>query len=203
MPVWSHDELQECRKHLFAHLSSEIVEDLFFRWGGIARYVLQLADDTTQQSLLDEALDGTNLSSVIDSFGKSDASAEASSRLIHVSVKDDFNRDTYLFASGYVADEVYKREYEKNRENLIAFISASDGIGETSTLRGTLFERHAHRLIAKGGIFNVRELKSPLTKKNGDQMENPEKDEPEAGVPEISQIHLPPRSILIFDQIRK
>ncbi len=40
------------------------------------------------------------------------------------------------------------------------FISASQGIGETGQLRGTLFEKHAHAVISRGGSFKIRDLQT-------------------------------------------
>ncbi|KAL5037039.1 hypothetical protein RTP6_7766 [Batrachochytrium dendrobatidis] len=160
MPVWSKEELHFCRPMLFPNVSGELVESLYLKWGGIARYVLKHALVKEQQDFLDKALEVSNIDSVVESFGKSDTAADASSRLIHISVKDDFHSGPYLFASDYVADKIYSRVYEKNRNNLIKFLSAAEEIGETGQLRGILFEKYAHTVIAKGGSFKIRDLRT-------------------------------------------
>jgi hypothetical protein len=160
MPVWSKEELFSCRSMLFSSIPEAVVENLYLKWGGIARYVLKLALVEEQQALLNEALDISNIDSVVESFGGSGAKADASSRLIHRSVRDGFHSGPYQFASAFVVDEIYSRVYVKDRDHLIRFLSATQGIGETGQLRGTLFEKHAHTVISKGGSFKIRDLQT-------------------------------------------
>ncbi|KAJ3307751.1 hypothetical protein HDV04_002613 [Boothiomyces sp. JEL0838] len=160
MPVWTRDEILSCRSVLYPTISEELVLALYSKWGGIARYVLSRATEDAQQSLLEHALDRSNVNSVLESIGRSDEKGEVSSRLIHLSVTDDFQSGPYLFASTYVADEMYTRAYGNNRNLLIRFLSASEGIGDTGQLRGVLFERHAHEILSKGGQFRTRNLQN-------------------------------------------
>jgi hypothetical protein len=158
MPVWSSEEIFACRSFLYPTLSENLVGDLYLKWGGIARYVLKFATDEEQQARLKEALDVSNIDSVVQSFGGSGEKADASSRLIHRSVRDGFHSGPYQFASAYVVDEIYSRVNTKDREHLIRFLSATQGIGDTGQLRGILFEKHAHTVLAKGGSFKIRDL---------------------------------------------
>jgi hypothetical protein len=162
MPVWSKEELFACRSTLFSSIPEELVKTLYLKWGGIARYVLKYARDPDQQALLNEALDISNIDSVVESFGGSGTKADASSRLIHRSVNDGFHGGPYQFASAYVVDEIYKRVYTQDRIHLIRFLSASQGIGNTGQLRGILFEKHAHTIISKGGSFKIRDLQTKV-----------------------------------------
>ena len=156
MPVWSKAELFSCRSMIFSSIPEAVVKNLYLKWGDIARYVLKHALVKEQQALLNEALDISNIDSVLESFGGSGAKADASSRLIHRSVRDGFHGGPYQFASAFVVDEIYSRVYVKDRDHLIRFLSATQGIGETGQLRGTLFEKHAHTVISKGGSFKIR-----------------------------------------------
>ena len=145
---------------LFSSIPEAVVENLYLKWGGIARYVLKLALVEEQQALLNEALDISNIDSVVESFGGSGAKADASSRLIHRSVRDGFHSGPYQFASAFVVDEIYSRVYVKDRDHLFRFLSATQGIGDTGQLRGILFEKLAHTVIAKGGSFKIRDLRT-------------------------------------------
>ena len=160
MPVWSREELFSCRSLLFSSVSEAVVDDLYSKWGGIVRYVLKFALVKEHQALLNEALNISNLDLVLESFGQSGANAEISSRLIQKSVTADFHGGPYKFASTYVVDEIYNRIYVKDRDHLIRFLSATEGIGETGQLRGILFEKLAHTTLAKGGSFKIRNLKT-------------------------------------------
>jgi hypothetical protein len=160
---------------LYPSLSNDLVEERYLQWGGIARYVLQYALVEEQQARLKEALDVSNINSVVDSYGGSGEKADASSRLIHRSVKEGFHSGPYQFASAYVVDEIYSRVYANDRVNLIRFLSTSQGVSETGQLRGTLFEKHAHTVLANGGPFKIRDLS--LSTENALQIAKPEKEE--------------------------
>jgi len=67
MPVWSSEEIFNCRSLLFDSLDCKLVERLYLQWGGIARYVLKFGSDSVQQSLLKAALNVTNINSVVES----------------------------------------------------------------------------------------------------------------------------------------
>ncbi|KAJ8330306.1 hypothetical protein O5D80_001866 [Batrachochytrium dendrobatidis] len=162
MPVWSKEELHSCRSMLFPTVPQELVESLYLKWGGIARYVLKYALVKEQQDFLDKALNISNIDSVVKSFGKYGEHLDASSCLIHISVSDGFHSGPYQFASDYVVDEIYNRVYARDRDHLIRFVSVTREIGETGQLRGILFEKHAHTVIAKGGSFKIRDLRTKL-----------------------------------------
>ncbi|EGF77367.1 hypothetical protein BATDEDRAFT_27719 [Batrachochytrium dendrobatidis JAM81] len=162
MPVWSKEELHSCRSMLFPTVPQELVESLYLKWGGIARYVLKYALVKEKQNFLDKALNISNIDSVVKSFGKYGENLDASSCLIHISVSDGFHSGPYQFASDYVVDEIYNRVYARDRDHLIRFVSVTREIGETGQLNRVLFEKHAHTIIAKGGSFKIRDLRTKL-----------------------------------------
>ncbi|KAK6091297.1 hypothetical protein MT418_8583 [Batrachochytrium dendrobatidis] len=162
MPVWSKEELHSCRSMLFPTVPQELVESMYLKWGGIARYVLKHALVKEQQDFLDKALNISNIDSVVKSFGKYGENLDASSCLIHISVKDGFHSGPYQFAFDYVVDEIYNRVYARDRDHLIRFVSVAREIGETGQLNRVLFEKHAHTVIAKGGSFKIRDLRTKL-----------------------------------------
>ena len=82
----------------------------------------------------------------------------ASYRLIHLHVADDFTILHYLFAAGYVADQVYLRLYAHKRQQLIDFLSESRGVWEMGSLHGVLFERHAHPNLSKRGSLSSPQI---------------------------------------------
>ncbi|OAJ42042.1 hypothetical protein BDEG_25546 [Batrachochytrium dendrobatidis JEL423] len=145
MPVWSKEELHSCRSMLFPTVPQELIESLYLKWGGIARYVLKYALVKEQQDFLDKALNISNIDSIVKSF-----------------VKDGFHSGPYQFASDYVVDEIYSRVYARDRDHLIRFVSVAREIGGTGQLNRVLFEKHAHTVIAKGGSFKIRDLRTKL-----------------------------------------
>jgi hypothetical protein len=171
MPIWSYEEIELCRGALFDHLLSAEVKSLYGKWGGIPRYVLENAGKPFQQSKLDNAITAVDLDLLVKAIGNPEASDSATHRLLHLNVADDFGTIHYLFASEYVADQVYLQLYTRKRDELIQFLGVSQGVGDVGVLRGVLFERHAHAVISNGGEFQIRELldsnfnDSPLLKR--------------------------------------
>lgn len=158
MPVWSREELYSCRSMLYSSIPEGLVENLYLKWGGNPRYVLYYALVEAQQHLLREALCIYNIDSRVESVGGSGAKSDLSSLLIHRSVRDGFHSGPYQFASAHVVDEIYKRLYANHRDHLLRFISANQETDLCGQLGRQLYERHAHTIIAKGGVFKIRDL---------------------------------------------
>jgi hypothetical protein len=164
MSVWSREEIQQCRALVYPNISGELANELFDKWGGVARFVLQYAHEESQQSLLTKALSSADLDTIIKCIGESDASNEVAHRLVHMHVGSNFMTTTYRFASDYVLDTVYQELYKTKRQKLLTFMSVSHGIAEFAQLRGQLFERHAHAVLARGGPFRTRSLETNTEK---------------------------------------
>jgi hypothetical protein len=56
MPVWERKEIDDCRNKIFYDIEKKKVEELFLRWGGVPRFVLEQADEPSHQDLLDKAI---------------------------------------------------------------------------------------------------------------------------------------------------
>ncbi|KAG3133725.1 hypothetical protein PI126_g19044 [Phytophthora idaei] len=159
MPVWSQQEIFKCRELVYSDLPVAVVQDCFRRWGGITRYVLWYAQLDDQQVLLENTIVIVDVNWLVDACGKLDADdAQVSHRLLHYRVSKRLANEYFVFASQYVQQEVYKRLYVKDKQKLVDFISASDGIGALAVLRGHLFEGHVHSVLPRGGAFRIRHL---------------------------------------------
>ncbi|KAK1939003.1 hypothetical protein P3T76_009078 [Phytophthora citrophthora] len=100
-----------------------------------------------------------NLDWLVGACGKLDTDPEqVSHRLLHYRVTKDFNTDYFVFASQYVLEEIYRRLYNKNKQKLLEFIDASDGVDAAAVLRGHLFEGYVHSVLPRGGNFEIRLL---------------------------------------------
>jgi hypothetical protein len=158
MPIWSLDEIKNCRAKLFDRLSEDEVVRLFGRWGGIPRHVLENARNVVYHTELDAAVDAVDLNLLLNAIGNAQAANDASHRLVHMDVEDDFITRSYRLGSTYLSDKVYAKLFDKKRAELMDFLATSQGVGDVAVLRGILFERHAHRIISNGGEFQIREL---------------------------------------------
>ncbi|KAE9358081.1 hypothetical protein PF008_g2824 [Phytophthora fragariae] len=133
--------------------------------GGSKKRLLFSRDMVVQGSqqdlleLLEKAIAFVDINWLVDACGKLDADdAEVSHQLLHYRVSECFTNDYFVFASQYVEQEVYKRLYVKDKQKLLNFISASDGIGALAVPGGHLFEGHVHSVLPRGGTFRIRHL---------------------------------------------
>ncbi|KAJ3127021.1 hypothetical protein HK098_006912 [Nowakowskiella sp. JEL0407] len=81
---------------LYQEVSFETVRYRFLRWVGF--HVLKYAEDGEEQSELDQALVGGDAEKLVIAFGKNNAAGDASHRLIHFAVREDFGSTGYIFA---------------------------------------------------------------------------------------------------------
>ncbi|CAG8779222.1 17223_t:CDS:2 [Gigaspora margarita] len=191
MPVWSWNEINECRIGMFNHLEVEKVEDLYSCWGGIPRFILEKALDSSQQNHLEDAISKCN-ARLLEFVGEIDHADDISHRIIHIhtnlpSEEGEENEETpyikkfILFASERVAEKVIDKLERNYNQQLRNFVTASSSENEYSMLRGVIFEQIAHRILQKGGSFYTRSLESDFT----------------------STIEIPGRIKLLFNDINK
>ncbi|CAG8834498.1 32511_t:CDS:1, partial [Racocetra persica] len=86
-----------------------------------------------------------------------------------------------LFASEWVAEKVMDKLERNYCQQLRNFVTASSSGNECNTLRGVIFEQIAHRILQRGGTFDIRSLESDFT----------------------STIEIPERIKLLFNDINK
>jgi len=60
------------------------VEELFNKWGGIARFVLQYANDLTTQAQLDKAIDASSARSIKETIDALKQSKDISHKVVHL-----------------------------------------------------------------------------------------------------------------------
>jgi hypothetical protein len=134
MPVWTWEEINDCRKEIFKHLSEEVVRALYMKWGGIPRYVLMSAENSKIQNKIQQAIE------IFQFIGASDSSEDVSHMLIHMwtnvpeedNLKED--NDNKGKGKGKETDEVKSiDEGEYYTQTIIKF--ASDYVGERITER--------------------------------------------------------------------
>uniref|UniRef100_M4BYH6 RxLR effector candidate protein n=1 Tax=Hyaloperonospora arabidopsidis (strain Emoy2) TaxID=559515 RepID=M4BYH6_HYAAE len=65
MPVWTEEEIYRCRDLLYSTMPVETVEKRFYKWGGVARYVLRYAKDKAKQKVLKEAIGQADLKLIV------------------------------------------------------------------------------------------------------------------------------------------
>jgi len=160
MPAWDKAELEACRAKMYGgSVTCEKLEQLFSRWGGRPRYVLEKANDAHAQASLEDALARTSVTSLVHNLGGSGKDATDSDMLLEMKVlNEEFNQITYAFASKHVEDMVLGKVMSNYKNDTKLWcLSATEPLA--GGLRGVIFEPLAHEALQGGGEFDVRELK--------------------------------------------
>ncbi len=161
MPVWSEDELMRTREHMHEQLSADLVHQLYLQWGGIPRYVLEYAQDETQQDSLNTAITKclkAGIGAVIGNAGEVSGSTEfLSDKVLHIQT-EDFKSIQLIWASEYAFNRFVQEQDKAMKEELRAFLRTSSNMPSVATLRGYLFEPYVHKTILKGKGFQYRVL---------------------------------------------
>ncbi|GAQ91775.1 hypothetical protein KFL_008520010 [Klebsormidium nitens] len=157
--TWSLEELLECWSRMFAWQSQEEVQERFYRWGGVPRYVLEKLD-TTNQNLLERAIGRTDLTALKQAVGDPESPQAASHKLLHLRANPDFQTTYMEMASPYVQELVAFKLWENESLALELFLSAATDDPTVAGFRGNLFEGFCHRRLKNGGTFRVRDLAS-------------------------------------------
>jgi len=159
LPPWPLEELKKCRESIFNLKVAEAqVEELFNKWGGVARFVLQYANDLTTQAQLAKAIDMSRIRSIKETIDALKQSKDVSHKVVHFIPKDNYRDYTTAFASEYVGDKIYAKITEENIKDVQDFLSGSMGLGDFGASRGRVFERFVHYRFEKGGNFPTRNL---------------------------------------------
>ena len=191
MPVWNWEEIDTCNDAIYVHQRSK-VKQLFLKWGGIPRFVLEKANDPVQQRKLEDAIVRCD-ESIFRYLGESEIPDDMSHKLFHIctnvpirgngsedsevesaedsevkSAEDSkvesaeeepyYTLKTIAFGSDYIGGKVTEKlkTFISDRMRMELEVNLATGIG--NPFLGTCFEQVAHRILRKGGTFNIRSL---------------------------------------------
>jgi hypothetical protein len=173
MPVWSLQELNTCNGAIY-NLDTSDVKQLFLKWGGIPRFVLEKANDPVQQGMLEDAFARCD-ERIFSYVGESEIRDDMSHKLFHICTnvpirgngsgevesaeeKPYYTRKSIAFGSDYIGGRVTKKlkTFISERIRIELEVNLETGIG--NPLLGTCFEQVAHRVLREGGTFYLRSL---------------------------------------------
>jgi hypothetical protein len=152
------------------NLNDQLVSNLFDKWGGIPRYVLNNATNPIALDLLEFAIATADASKVLYSIGEISGPDDVSHCLIHMSVGmwynilkidvqgENFQTTFCMFASNYVAERITQKFYSQQRDTVRQFLRATEDEFRYGFLRGYLYEPMVHTILRNGGEFKIREL---------------------------------------------
>jgi hypothetical protein len=163
MPVWSADEINAAKAVCFNELSDEVVQQRFHMWGGIPRFVLSVERPTDAlQREMDVAVESIEYAAMFRFVGEAASADSMPHKVLHMIAGPD-NEIPYRylyadFASAYVADRVAQRFEEAVRADIERWVAGADASPLLASMRGHLWENVCHRLLARGGSFQVRRV---------------------------------------------
>lgn len=157
MPTFSLSELFRCREIAYPTIPTDVVELLYERWGGSARFTLRFASDAAQRDLVkdaESAAENSNLSAAISAVADADGGTGkyggSPHILFHLAVSPGFDDCWAIFASEFSRDLVIARAVAHGRQSVSNFLAASEGSSAMGSLRGHLFER-----LALSALFSL------------------------------------------------
>jgi hypothetical protein len=168
MPVWTYDELEECRYHVFSKLSKSSLNYIYDRVGGVPRSCLQSPTDALDIGDSEEEAHKNGLrqlqaafnyinyikdpSSILHAQQESLTSVEVSGRLLH-KVPDPGYRDGKhrVWASAYVIDRFVNMMNSKAARNMKRRVMEGLARNERDGTLGKVCECYVRHLFFKGG----------------------------------------------------
>ena len=202
MPTWSIDELLLASEldHYRGRITETIIKDLYEKFGGIPRYVLEVEEERKEEymCLLESNIHDCNLRT-IQRVGREDIGKESHMIFHRYSGPDNYYKYKIKFASQFVGDKVVKAIYEHGYDEMKAFVRRDDIPSVAASLRGWIFETIVHNELPNGGIYHVRKLSDNKEESRGlpkmkhtifNKLE-------EAGIPHLSSseyMYLQPKS---------
>ena len=162
MPPWSMDELLLASEldQYRGQITDTLINDLYGKFGGIARYVLEVVPARRDENsrMLESKIHNCSLRT-IQRVGREDIDKE-SHMIFHRHSGSDIGYYEYKFkfASQYVGDKVVDAIQKHAYEEMKAFARREDTPSEAASLRGWILETIVHIELPKGGTYHVRKL---------------------------------------------
>lgn len=141
LPVWSLEELRNCRTQCHPTISQEVVDHRYEQYGGIARYVFWPEGEPPS---IEGVVSDTNARQSIRSVGEPSQLFPTSHMLLHISTDENLHFKHVALASRYVGRLLFSKYFDETFENLKSLL------GGRGALAGHLFECYVHYLFENG-----------------------------------------------------
>jgi hypothetical protein len=175
MSPWTLEELSFCRKHVFPDVPEDIMQALYFKAGGVPRYVFRRVEISLQygldpktpegkETIIDQAFERVeqallqvkDFNDLILCFTENAYFIQYSSRLVHRWADPSYNRYHLQWASRYIYDEIEKKLEKQSWSSLLEKIQTMKNY---PSARGIMFEMYViHLFRSSNDQFVMREL---------------------------------------------
>jgi hypothetical protein len=188
MPVWTHDELEECRDRVFSTLSKSSLNYIYERVGGVPRSCLQapteaLASEESEDEALNAGLRRLELAfqgltdplEALRAQEQSLTSVQVSGRLLHKVPGPGYrDRGHRVWASAYVIDKFVNTMNSQSARSMKTEVREGLARNDRDGSLGKVFECYVRHLFFTGGgpPLKKRRLCKPSDK--GKELESQE-----------------------------
>ena len=170
MPVWTYDELEQCRRHAFSDLSKRSLKYIYTRVGGVPRSCLESPTEVLRQGHSKEQAQKSGLQRLEDAFEvvqdpfdvlrtqeENWGSVKVSGRLLH-KVPDLEYQDSRrrVWASAYVIDRFVSMIDTHSANNMHSALRDGLARNERHSTLGKVFECYVRHLFFRGGGTELR-----------------------------------------------
>ena len=152
-PVWTLDELRQCRAACYPEIDLATVDDRYRRYGGIARYMFCREEPPSIESVLSDS----NARKYIRYVYEPSRLFPTSHMLVHLSVDENMHFHRVVLASRYIGVLLFAKYFEETLAHLKSILRDRDA------LAGDLFECYVHFLFEFGcdEPLSCRSLEGP------------------------------------------
>jgi hypothetical protein len=143
MPVWSENELLDCRELLYSNITVDDVKTNLIKWGGIPAYVFLPSTEIHQTTAIVE--DAVKLVRSVQFYPQFDSMRSHVFLLVTAKVDKEFNLEWYMFLSDHIRDSVYHYLMKTDEKTFLVFISPFCPVFDEPwiQIRASLLNKHA------------------------------------------------------------
>jgi hypothetical protein len=166
MPVWTLEELSECRRAIYPKVTQDILDHQFSLWGGSARFTLHFPSinvlekcDLSSLKLKASELQISDVLVPAKKLNQTNATNQVHS-ILHIDVDSNFQCSGIALCSDVafrlLTEHFIFIKFEKSKFlEFFVNISSNPGLRNISAL---LYQLFVFRTLGKGGNFEIRSL---------------------------------------------
>ncbi|GAQ92402.1 hypothetical protein KFL_010070020 [Klebsormidium nitens] len=164
LPVWTLEELLECRQRFYPDMSQKRTEDRFEQFGGVVRSVL--ADPGRSFEHLARSLSALE---AVDLYGLGAAPSESAIRhaFAHIEATKDLEFDGFRLGSPRIGDLVFQKAKEGRWQDLVDLLHAAASNPRVGEISGSSLEAYGHVRCVLGVDLDDDDIKEVFRKRVG------------------------------------
>ncbi|GAQ89924.1 hypothetical protein KFL_005780020 [Klebsormidium nitens] len=164
LPVWTLDELLDCRQRLYPHVSQKQTEDRFEQFGGVVRSVL--ADPGRSFERLARSLSALE---AVNLYRLGAAALKSAMRhaFAHIEATKDLEFDGFRLGSPRIGDLVFQRAKDGRWQDLVDLLHAAASNSRVGEMSGSSLEAYGHVRCVLGVDLDDDDIKEVFRKRRG------------------------------------